>query len=109
MKTKTTPSVVPTSPATVTPGGFTLGLDLGDRSHHVCVMDATGQIVREGSLLNTRPALAKLMAEFPRATIAIEAGTHSPWISRYLTEIGPTVLVANPRQLRAISRPEPKR
>jgi len=64
MKTKTTPFVVPTSPATVTPGGFTLGLDLGDRSHHVCAMDATGQIVREGSLLNTRPALAKLMAEF---------------------------------------------
>ena len=108
MKTKTTPSVVPTSPATVTPGGFTLGLDLGDRSHHVCVMDATGQIVREGSLLNTRPALAKLMAEFPRATIAMEAGTHSPWISRYLTELGATVLVANPRKLHAISRSERK-
>jgi len=108
MKTKTTPSVVPTSPATVTPGGFTLGLDLGDRSHHVCAMDATGQIVREGSLLNTRPALAKLMAEFPRATIAMEAGTHSPWISRYLTELGATVLVANPRKLHAISRSERK-
>jgi len=110
MKTKTTPSVVPTSPATVTPGvpQCVIGLDLGDRSHHVCVMDATGQIVREGSLLNTRPALAKLMAEFPRATIAIEAGTHSPWISRYLTELGATVLVANPRKLHAISRSERK-
>jgi hypothetical protein len=31
MKTKT-PSLVPTSPATVVPGGFTLGLDLGDAS-----------------------------------------------------------------------------
>jgi transposase len=93
MKTNTTPSVVSTiTPTTVVPGGFTLGLDLGDRSHHVCVMDAAGQIVREGALTNTRPALAQLLAEFPYATVAIEAGTHSPWISRYLTECGATVL-----------------
>jgi len=58
MKTNTTPAVVSTAPtpATVVPGGFTLGLDLGDRRHHVCVLDAAGQIVREGSLTNTRPA-----------------------------------------------------
>jgi hypothetical protein len=67
MKNNNTPSVVSNSPtpATIVPSGFTLGLDLGDRSHHVCVMDATGQIVREGALSNTRPALAKLLAEYP--------------------------------------------
>ena len=110
-KTQTqTPSVVstPPPPAPVPPGGFTLGLDLGDRSHQVCVLDAAGQIVREGALPNTRPALAKLLAEFPRATVAMEAGTHSPWISRYLTELGAKVLVANPRKLHAISRNERK-
>lgn len=110
MKTKTkAPSVVSTlTPAAVVSGGFTLGLDLGDRAHHVCVLDATGQIIREGSLTNTRPALAQLLAEFPRATVALEAGTHSPWISRYLTELGAEVLVANPRKLHAISRNERK-
>jgi hypothetical protein len=48
-KTKTTtPSVVATpTPASVTTGGCTIGLDLGDRSHYVCVLDADGQIVRE--------------------------------------------------------------
>ena len=108
MKTKTiTPFVVSTSTPVVS-NGFTLGLDLGDRSHHVCVMDATGQIIREGALSNTRPALAKLLADFPRATVAIEAGTHSPWISRYLTGLGAHVLVANPRKLHAISRSERK-
>jgi transposase len=90
------------------PGGFTLGLDLGDRSHQVCVLDATGQVIREGALSNTRPALAKLLAEFPRATVALEAGTHSPWISRYLTDLGAHVLVANPRKLHAISHNERK-
>jgi hypothetical protein len=44
-KTSPTPSVVTTSkPAAVS--GFTLGLDLGDRAHHVCVLDAAGQIIR---------------------------------------------------------------
>jgi transposase len=107
MKTNNTPSVVSTSPAAVV-SGFTLGLDLGDRQHHVCVLDTAGQIVREASLPNTRPALVQLLADFPRATVAVEAGTHSPWISRYLTEHGASVLVANPRKLHAISRSERK-
>ena len=40
--------------------------------------DAAGQIVREASLPNTRPALAQLLVDFPRATVALEAGTHRP-------------------------------
>ncbi len=108
MKTpKLTPSVVPTSSAAVS-SGFTLGLDLGDRQHHVCVLDAAGNIVREASLPNTRPALQQLLVDFPRSTVALEAGTHSPWISRFLTDLGAKVLVANPRKLHAISRSERK-
>jgi transposase len=34
--------------------------------------------------------------------ITIEAGTHSPWVSRLLEECGHEVLVANPRRLRLI-------
>src|SRR5271155_5129688 len=107
MKTKTkTPSIVSTStPAALS--GFTIGLDLGDRAHYACVLDASG-MVREASLPNTRPALSQLLADFPRATVALEAGTHSPWISRYLTGLGATVLVATPRKLHAISRDERK-
>ena len=107
-KTNRTPSVVSTSTAPVTAGGFTLGLDLGDRSHYVCVLDATGQILHEGPLLNERVALALLLTQYPAATVALEAGTHSPWISRYLTDLGATVIVANPRKLHAITRHERK-
>ena len=89
-------------------GVFTLGLDLGDRSHYVCVLDATGQILHEGTLVNDRVALALLLTQYPAATVALEAGTHSPWISRYLTSLGATVIVANPRKLHAISRHERK-
>ena len=34
--------------------------------------------------------------------IAFEVGSHSPWISRFLKELGHRVIVANPRKLRAI-------
>jgi len=34
--------------------------------------------------------------------IAIETGTHSPWVSRVLEECGHEVLVANARKLRLI-------
>ncbi|MEX0842835.1 MAG: PKD domain-containing protein, partial [Gemmatimonadota bacterium] len=37
-----------------------------------------------------------------RARIVLEVGTHSPWISRLLTELGHEVVVANPRKLRLI-------
>lgn len=115
MKTSSAPSVpvVSSTAAVPTPlaracGPFTLGLDLGDRRHHVCALDASGQVVHEGSLPNTRPALAALLERFPNATLALEAGTHSPWISRFLTGQGATVIVANPRKLAAISRHERK-
>lgn len=87
---------------------FTIGLDLGDQRHFACVLNDAGQIVRAGFLSNTRPALFKLLQEFPRATVAMEAGTHSPWVSRYLGELGAQVIVANPRKLHAISRQERK-
>jgi transposase len=105
---KTSPSVVLTSTAPVLAGSFTIGLDLGDRSHYVCALDATGQIIHEGPMLNDRVTLAVLLAKYPAATVALEAGTHSPWISRYLTGLGATVIVANPRKLHAISRHERK-
>lgn len=110
MKITPTPSVVSTSctPSLAASGPCIIGLDLGDLRHHYCVLDAAGQIVRESALVNTRPALAQLLAEFPRATVAVEAGTHSPWLSRYLTACGATVFVANPRKLHAISRHERK-
>jgi hypothetical protein len=37
-----------------------------------------------------------------RLKIAIEVGTHSPWVSRLLEECGPEVLVANARRVRLI-------
>jgi transposase len=87
---------------------FTIGLDLGDRRHRFCVLDAAGGIVEEGSVANERAALGELSRRYRGALWVLEAGCHSPWISRYLEEQGGRVLVANPRKLRAIYHSERK-
>jgi transposase len=86
----------------------TIGLDLGDRRHRFCVLDGTGEMIEEGSLRNDRVALRELSGRYPGALLVLEAGCHSPWISRYLEEQGCRVLVANPRKVRAIYHHERK-
>ena len=81
---------------------YTIGLDLGDRRHHVCVLNGRAQPVAEEVIANTRENLLVLSARFPRATFIMATGTHSPWVSRFLEEQGHRVLVANARKLRAI-------
>lgn len=79
-----------------------LGVDLGDKKHHVCVTDKNGVILKEFSITNDRAALRKLCEDHPNGAVAIEVGTHSPWISRFLMAGGMHVTVANARKLRAI-------
>ena len=82
---------------------LTIGLDLGDRRHTACVLDASGEILAEEVIVNTRECLAAFSARFPTATMVMETGTHSPWVSRLFEARGHRVLVANARKLRAIS------
>ena len=67
---------------------FTIGLDLGERRHRFCVLNGKGEVVEEGSLLNDRASLARLTGRYRGALAVMEAGTHSPWVSRYLEGLG---------------------
>lgn len=84
--------------------GLTIGLDLGDRRHAVCVLNTRGHIIAEETLPNTRASLEQLSNRYPGATLAMETGTHSPWVSRLFEARGHTVYVANARKVRAISQ-----
>jgi transposase len=88
---------------------LTIGLDLGDRQHTYCVLSASGKILAEAALANTREVLAAFSARYPQATLIMETGTHSPWVSRLFQARGHTVIVANARKVRAISRTRPRR
>ena len=83
---------------------MTAGLDIGDRYSYLCLIDTdSGEIMEEGRLRTSPETFKRRFAsERPPMRIAIEAGTHSPWVSRVLEECGHEVLVANPRKLRLI-------
>ena len=81
---------------------ITIGMDLGDTKHFICVLDSKGEIVEQRSITNHRESLRRLSQKYPDALIAIEVGSHSPWISRFLKSLGHSVLVANARKVRAI-------
>src|SRR4029077_4312170 len=86
----------------------TIGLDLGDKRHTFCVLDTRGEVVNKGSMRNERNEFAKLASAYPGALVVMEAGMHSPWISRFLDSLGMEVVVANPRKPRTISQSERK-
>lgn len=81
---------------------MTFGIDLGDRHSHLCGLDAGGTIVEEGRLQTTAESFRQRFSGCAPARIAIEVGTHSPWVSTLLSELGHEVLVANARKVRAI-------
>jgi transposase len=87
---------------------ITVGLDLGDRRHRFCALGSKGEVVEEGTIANERRALAKLTLRYRGALAIMEAGAHSPWISRHLEELGWRVIVSNPRRVRAIYQHERK-
>jgi hypothetical protein len=82
---------------------MTAGLDLGDNYSYLCLIDTdSGEIMEESRLPTSPETFKRRFASERPMRIAIEAGTHSPWVSRVLEECGHKVLVANPRKLRLI-------
>ncbi len=83
---------------------LTIGLDLGDRWSFYCVMDEAGQVILEQKLATTAEAMKQTFARIPRSLIALETGTHSPWVSRRLGELGHKVLVAHAQKVQLITK-----
>lgn len=109
LSTLTAPKKAPhKDPASRSAGWFTIGLDLGDRSNTFCVLDDDGAVVAEGKVKTTRAALDQQFANLAPARVALEAGTHSGWISRLIESYGHEVIVANPREVRKIFQSDRK-
>lgn len=87
---------------TTTASKTTVGIDLGDMKHEAYALSAEGELVSRHEVMNTEDGLRELSERYPGALMVMEAGTHSPWVSRYLEGLGHEVIVANPRKLRAI-------
>ena len=83
---------------------LTIGLDLGDRSSAYCVLNEAGEIVLEHKLATTPEAMKQVFGSLPRCRIAMETGTHSPWVSRLLTALGHEVIVGHAQKVRLITK-----
>ena len=81
---------------------LTIGLDLGDRSSFYCVLNGAGEVILEERVATNPEAMKKTFGTMPRSRIALETGTHSPWVSRVLSELGHEAIVAHARNVRLI-------
>jgi transposase len=82
--------------------GITVGMDMGDKKNSICFVDGEGVVEDRGTVTNTATGIRKCFGKLEPCRVALEAGTHSGWVSRILEELGHDVLVGNPRKLRVI-------
>jgi transposase len=87
---------------------MTIGIDLGDVWSHYCTLNEDGEVIDRGRFRTSPKGVEKWFIDVPPARVAMEAGTHSIWISEHLQELGHEVIVANVRELRAISHSDRK-
>ena len=80
----------------------TIGIDLGDLWSRYCILGSDGEIVKEDRLRTSSSGFEQQFKKMPTTRIVVEAGTHSPWVSRLLERLGHEVIVANARKVRLI-------
>lgn len=89
--------------------GLTVGLDVGDKISHYCVLNEEAEVVERGKVKTTPAALQPWLEALPAGTrVVLETGTHSSWISRLIEPAGHEALVAQPRKMPQIYRSKRK-
>ena len=66
-------------------------------------MDETGNVILEQNVPTTPKGIRQVYSKISRCRIALETGTHSPGLSRRLTQLGHEVIVAHARNVQLIT------
>jgi transposase len=80
-----------------------IGIDLGDRTSNYTVRTKGNEVVAEGVVATTAPAILEAFQGLQRQRMVLETGTHARWVAELLRLIGHEVLVGNARKLKMIS------
>lgn len=80
----------------------TIGMDMGDKNHEICILNSSGDVIARKTVGNTIQSIEGFFGKIEPSLVAMEAGTHSSWVSHKVEELGHDVLVGNPRKLRVI-------
>jgi hypothetical protein len=83
---------------------LTIGVDLGDLWSFYCIRDEAGEIILEQEVPTTPEAMKQTFGKIPQSLIALETGTHSPWLSRLFTQLGHEVIVAHAQKVQLITK-----
>ena len=84
---------------------FVIGIDLGDKVSMICVLSGPEEGMNEYTIETNSDSFLEFFDQFETPSsvvVAMETGTHSPWLSVMLLARGFDVLVGNARKLRAI-------
>jgi transposase len=82
---------------------LTIGLDLGDLISHYCIIDEAGELILESKLPTTPKGIEEVFGRIPRSRVAFETGTHSPWVSGHMAQLGHEVIVVHARNVQLIT------
>jgi transposase len=82
---------------------LTIGIDVGDRRSHACVVDRSRTVLEEFSFETKSVRLCSKLHREP-CLIILEIGPHSRWMQKSLEELGHTVRVVDARKIQLISK-----
>lgn len=85
-----------------------IGLDVSDKKSAAIGLDESGEITMRVEVPTRATELQKWASAIPATVMALEAGPHSPWMSRLLSSCGHEVIVGNPAKIPTISRSRSK-
>jgi transposase len=75
-----------------------------DRISHYCILDDTGNVILEQRVPTTPKGIQQVFSKISRCRIALESGTHSPWVSQLFTQLGHEVIVAHAQKVQLITK-----
>ncbi len=75
-------------------------MDLGDKNHHVCALNGKGGVESRGTVKNDPESIRDFFSKHRGATVVMETGVHSGWISDLGEDLGMDLVVANSREVR---------
>ena len=87
---------------------FYIGIDLGDKSSDVCVLDSEGAWKEEFRVSMKPAAVEARFSRMAPSRVALEVGGQSRWVAEILERCGHEVYVANARKLAYIHQADDK-
>ncbi|OAI42489.1 hypothetical protein AYO38_03145 [bacterium SCGC AG-212-C10] len=79
-------------------------MDIGDEVSELCLRDREGNILERTRVKTREVELSRWFGKQEQLRVVLEAGTHSPWISRLLTRTGHDAVVLQPRRVALIAK-----